>query len=90
LYLGSHPATFKWKGDTYDQKLKPGETQRFQFTEEDPPPFYDLEAPKYDTPTNKTNRKGQQRTHLTAAWTTHLALHTCSSSCSTIVQLFTM
>jgi|EP00966_Prymnesium_polylepis_P108523 hypothetical protein len=47
-----------WKGKPYDQLLKPGDTQRFHFTEDDPPPFYDLEAPKFDTPTGKTNRKG--------------------------------
>mmetsp|Transcript_46989 Transcript_46989/g.123819 ORF Transcript_46989/g.123819 Transcript_46989/m.123819 type:complete len:759 (+) Transcript_46989:1223-3499(+) len=59
LYLGPHPASFTFKGKTYDQKLKPGETQRFHFTEDDPPPFHDLEAPKFDTTTGKTNRKGE-------------------------------
>jgi hypothetical protein len=58
LYLGTHPAKFEWKGESYDQLLKPGDTQRFYFTEDDPPPFYDLDAPKEDTPTTKTNRKG--------------------------------
>lgn len=58
LYLGPHPATFEYGGKTYNQLLKPGETQHFYFSKDDPPPFYDLEAPREDTPTGKTNRKG--------------------------------
>ena len=42
-----------------DLKLKPGDVQYFYFREDDPPPFYDLDAPKYDTPTDKRNRKGE-------------------------------
>ena len=64
MFLGKHPATFTWKRKRYDQLLKPGDTERFYFTEDDPPPFYDLEAPKIDTPTGKTNRKGQQLSQL--------------------------
>ena len=61
LYLGPHSATFKYGAKEYDQKLKPGDTQRFHFTDKDPPPFYDQEAPKEDEPTGKTNRKGECR-----------------------------
>ena len=42
-----------------DCKLKPGDTQHFYFREDDPPPFYDLDAPKFDTDTGKRNRKKQ-------------------------------
>ena len=59
LFLGSYPAKFSWKGTVYDQKLKPGDVQSFAFAEHDPPPFYDLEAPKVDTPTGKRNNKGE-------------------------------
>mmetsp|Transcript_12750 Transcript_12750/g.32919 ORF Transcript_12750/g.32919 Transcript_12750/m.32919 type:complete len:84 (+) Transcript_12750:217-468(+) len=59
LHLGPHPATFEYKGTRFDQLLKPGDTQRFYFTEDDPPPFYDLDAPKDDTPTGRVNRKGE-------------------------------
>ena len=48
LYLGPHAPT-----------LKAGDTQRFYFTADDPPPFHDPAAPKYDTPTTKRNRKGE-------------------------------
>ena len=47
-----------YQGQDYDCKPKPGGVHRFYFCEEDPPPFYDLNAPKVDVVTTKTNRKG--------------------------------
>ena len=50
-----------------DCKLKLGEKQRFVFQEGDRPPFYDLNAPEHDVPTQgdaKAKKKGhigQQR-----------------------------
>ena len=35
-------------GEPVDRKLKPGDTQRFYFTADDPPPWYKPNAPKYD------------------------------------------
>lgn len=42
-----------------DCKLKPGDTHHFYFREDDPPPFYELDAPRVDTETGKRNRTGK-------------------------------
>ena len=59
-YLGPHDAKMQHGGKEIDCKLKPGDTQHFYFRAGDPPPFYDLNAPKVDTvDTAKRNRKGE-------------------------------
>ena len=44
----------------WDCKLKPGQTHSFEFGDDDPPPFYDLDAPKEDTETAKRKRNGDK------------------------------
>ena len=51
-----------------DCKLKPGDTQCFYFRKGDPPPFYNLQAPKEDVTTTKRNRKGDTVTSITEGY----------------------
>ena len=61
LMLGGGKAEMCINGQVVNCKLKPGDTQRFYFTEPDPPPFRKPGAPKYNTP--KVDKYGQQLVH---------------------------
>ena len=57
LILGAAPSVRMINGE--EVQLKAGDTQQFFFGSSDPPPWYEPNAPKNDTPTGKTDREGR-------------------------------
>ena len=59
--LGPHPALIEVGGVVHDRKLKVGDTQSMIFGEDDPPPFYALDAPLHDEDTGETKQKAAKK-----------------------------
>ena len=62
--LGDEPAFMEWNGKRINCKLKAGQTQHMCFQPGDPPPFYEPDAPEFDTYREVEDEKGERGVKL--------------------------